>query len=427
MNLLIFEDRGYVNLQPLTYTRPVYELKCGAFTICDRIHKALPKARLALACRSYLSQVSAKHKPQAYVNQPHKLDEDTLLVNSRAIPLEASLSDLAVKGKVWVKDGELVACMLNSREVEGLWSLIEQGRGSELRVELKSSREVVEAVGVRLINHLWELVDLSPKLLALDLSERPGSIEGVVEEGVVVKGDRTKLTIEEGAEVEALSFIDLREGPVFIGRGSRIEGGSRLKGPTYVGRNVAIKGALIDGGCHIGEFCRLGGGVELEETIMHSYSNAQHLGFIGHSYVGRWVNVAAGTIVSDLKNTYGTIKMREGGRRVDTGLIKLGVFIADYAKTSIGTKLYAGVKVGVGSHIHGFVTRDVPSFTMWALSLGKPPVELKLESVIETARRMCLRRGVVLEMEEVELLKNLLKITEEERLEAGVVKQEFKL
>ncbi|RLF18747.1 MAG: hypothetical protein DRN06_00485 [Thermoprotei archaeon] len=426
MFLLLFEDECYVNFLPLTYTKPVYELKCGAYTLCDRLWRALPEAKVALACRSYLAKVISKLRPQAYVNRPDELSEEILLVNGRALPLQSGLAELAVKGTVWVKDNELVACLLSGEEVRELWELIEQGRSNELLTKLKEEREVREATGLRLIDHLWELVELNPQLLGLDLSRNPGRIDGVVEDLAVIKGDRSRLTVEEGAEVEALSLIDLREGPVFIGKGSRIEAGSRVVGPVYIGRNVVVQGAFIRKGCHIGDGCRLGGGGEVEETVLHGYTNKYHFGFLGHSYIGEWVNLAAGTTNSDLKNTYGTVKVKEGGRPVDTGLLKLGCFIADHVKTSIGTYIYTGVKVGVGSHIHGFITQDVPSFTIWALSLGKRPVELRLQSAVETARRMCSRRGVVFGEEEAKVLEEVFKATEREREEVGVVKGEFK-
>lgn len=170
--------------------------------------------------------------------------------------------------------------------------------------------------------------------------------------------------------------------------------------------------------------CRVGG--ELEESVLHGYSNKRHYGFIGHSYVGEWVNLGAGTTNSDLKNTYGPIRMMVSGRRVETGEIFVGCFIADHVKTSIGTLIYGGRKVGVASHLHGVVGRDVPSFTHYAESLGAGAVELRIDSVVETAKRMMARRGLTLAPEEERLLRTLYELSREERERAGVSKGELR-
>jgi glucose-1-phosphate thymidylyltransferase len=139
------------------------------------------------------------------------------------------------------------------------------------------------------------------------------------------------------------------------------------------------------------------------------------------------VNIGAATTNSNLKNTYGTVKVMVKGKKVDTCLVKIGCFIGDYAKTSIGTQIYTGKKIGVASHVHGFVTEDVPSFTLWAKSLGAEPTELHLKSVIETQKRVFARRGIKQTSEDIELLKKLFRLTAQERRKARVVKGKFEL
>jgi glucose-1-phosphate thymidylyltransferase len=137
--------------------------------------------------------------------------------------------------------------------------------------------------------------------------------------------------------------------------------------------------------------------------------------------------MGAATTNSDLKNTYGTVQVVTRGKSVDTGTTKVGCFIGDHAKTSIGTQIYTGKKIGVASQVHGFVTKDVPSFTIWSESLGSKPVELYLQSAIETQKRVLSRRGVEQTREDIELLKKLFQITTQERKKAGVVKEKFVL
>jgi UDP-N-acetylglucosamine diphosphorylase/glucosamine-1-phosphate N-acetyltransferase len=193
----------------------------------------------------------------------------------------------------------------------------------------------------------------------------------------------------------------------------------------YIGDKTIIASGLIREGCSIGHVCRVGG--ELEESIIQGCSNKYHTGFIGHAYIGEWVNMGAATTNSDLKNTYGTVQVMIKGRNVDTGTAKVGCFIGDHAKTSIGTQIFTGKKIGVASHVHGFVTKDVPSFTIWSESLGSKPVELYLQSVIETQKRVLSRRGVKQTREDIELLKKLFEITAQERKKTGVVKERFVL
>jgi UDP-N-acetylglucosamine diphosphorylase/glucosamine-1-phosphate N-acetyltransferase len=219
--------------------------------------------------------------------------------------------------------------------------------------------------------------------------------------------------------------LDVRDGPIYIGDDTKIHAGSRITGPTYIGDKVIIPTGLIREGCTIGPVCRIGG--ELEETIIQGYTNKYHLGFIGHAYIGEWVNMGAATTNSDLKNTYGTVQVATNGRNVDTGSTKVGCFIADHAKTSIGTQIYTGKKIGVASQAHGFITKDIPSFTIWPQSLGAKPVELYLKSAIETQKRAMSRRNVQQTKEDAELLKKLFELTANERKKAGVVKKKFAL
>jgi len=427
MMLLVFEDEAVLSFSPLTYTRPVYELKCGAYTLLDRLLASAPGVRASLVCRPYLAPLLRRARPSLSVNDPASLDDDVLLINGRALLAEVGLAELAVDKTCWVKDGWLAACKLKVGEAKELWDLVLNGGSCELMAKLRERGfELREARGLELLKGPWDLIKRTPELLKADLSSMPRG-DGVVEDGVVVKGGLEGLIVEEGVVVEPLSLIDVRRGPVFIGRGSVVEAGSRITGPAYLGSGVVVRGAYVREGCVIGDQCRLGGGGEVEASIMHGYVNKYHLGFLGHAYVGEWVNLAAATTNSDLKNTYGTVRVSTPSGKVDTGMLKLGCFIGDHAKTSVGTMIYTGVKVGVCSHVHGFITRDVPSFTIWAEGLGRRPVELRLESALETAKRAKARRGAELSSEEVEVLKAVFEATAKERMEAGVVKGDFKL
>src|SRR4029077_11502764 len=141
------------------------------------------------------------------------------------------------------------------------------------------------------------------------------------------------LVVAEGALLEPFVTADTRQGPVLIERGAAIQSFSRLEGPCYIGTESWIMGAKLRGGT-IGPKCRIGG--EVEASIVQGQSNKYHDGFLGHSYIGQWVNLAAGTQTSDLRNDYGPIRVTVAGQRIATGRTKVGSFIGDHSKTGLG-------------------------------------------------------------------------------------------
>jgi UDP-N-acetylglucosamine diphosphorylase/glucosamine-1-phosphate N-acetyltransferase len=276
------------------------------------------------------------------------------------------------------------------------------------------------------MSYPWDLINGCAELIRQDfkLISKEGS-KGTVDKQATIYGDTSRLYLNEKAFIEAFAVLDVRNGPIYIGEETIVHSGSRIAGPTYIGDKTIVASGLIGEGCHIGNVCRVGG--ELDTTILHGHTNKYHTGYIGHSYIGEWVNIGAATTNSNLKNTYGTVRVTVKGKKTDTGCIKVGCFVGDHAKTSIGTQIYTGRKIGVASHVHGFVTEDVPSFTLWAKSLGAKPTELHLKSAIETQKRVFARRGIKQTREDVELLKKLFKLTAQERRKAGVVRRKFEL
>jgi UDP-N-acetylglucosamine diphosphorylase/glucosamine-1-phosphate N-acetyltransferase len=204
-----------------------------------------------------------------------------------------------------------------------------------------------------------------------------------------------------------------------VEKGASVESFSRLMGPCYIGPKAKIYSALIGGGTSVFDSCKVGG--QVENSVIMPYTNKAHYGYIGDSYVGSWVNIGAGCTFSNLKNTYGNVRLHVGGRVVDTGMLKLGPTVGDMAKLSIGTRVYSGRQVGVGAHVTGLANEDVPSFTYYD-SVSKKVVELLLESVVETQRRMMERRGLTLSRAEERLIRRVYSATATDRKRAGVKK-----
>jgi UDP-N-acetylglucosamine diphosphorylase/glucosamine-1-phosphate N-acetyltransferase len=198
-------------------------------------------------------------------------------------------------------------------------------------------------------------------------------------------------------------YFDTSRGPVLIADDVKIEAFSRIVGPALIGKGSVIHSARINGNCFIGDGCRVGG--EVEESVVEAHSNKTHAGYLGHSYVGEWVNIGAGAVTSDLKNTYGPVRMETAAGRVDTGLVKLGSFMAAMSKVSINSTIYAGRTVGMASQVHGLVDRDVPPFIIYGRSLGWEDKRLLLDSALESLRRMKARRGLKMSRGEEQLVR----------------------
>jgi UDP-N-acetylglucosamine diphosphorylase/glucosamine-1-phosphate N-acetyltransferase len=415
--LCVFEDELYENFLPLTYTKATFELICGSKTLLERAVETLKPQRVLLVTRDYLRK-KLEERTGFTVNEA-EVEGDTLVVNGRLLVDSRALSILgSLKlGEALTSGGSLVAMRLGEGVARG--AIANRVFEPRLVKSFASMREV----DLKLVEYPWQLIELTSELLGevSSLGERYGGDQ------IKVLGNPSMLRTAGEVRVEGPVVVDVTKGPVYIGRDCEIEGYTKIEGPAYIGDGCTIRGAYVRSKCYIGKVCRIGVGSELEKTIISGYTNKQHLGFIGHSYVGEWVNIGAGTNVSDLKNTYGTVKVTVRGARVDTGLMKLGCFVGDYVKTSIGTQIYSGKKIGPFSHVHGFVYEDVPPFTIWAKSLGAEPVELALESAIETQKRMYERRGVPQTEADAELVRKLFELTAEERAKSGVKRGHFKL
>ena len=240
--------------------------------------------------------------------------------------------------------------------------------------------------------YLWDLIVHLKEDLEEDLKKMGTGINGTVHPSAVIYNPENVL-IEEGAEIEACAVLDARPGPIYIGKNTIVRPHSYLRGPLSIGPE-----------------CRIGG--EVSHSIFHGYSNKAHYGFIGHSYIGEWVNLGAGTTNSNLKNTYGTVKVIINGKEIDTGERFLGCFIGDHAKLGIGTLITTGAMIGLAANVFGGgpTPKFVPSFA-WG---DKERCDLK--KAVKTAKRVMERRGKKIRRDEVALLEQIFKLTAGEKI-----------
>ncbi len=408
MKVIVFEDEGLAGFGPLTLLRHASLLRCGTKRLLDALVEKIPDATdVGLWGRRELAGVTKDETGKEYNEKAYG---STFLVNARARPNEGLLALASRQGPfVSITKGGIVAARLDS----GLLKPGVIGRKDAQKLSKRTER--IAGPADSLFQGYWDLVQAN----GLAIAEQARRFEETlpVPRGVEVRGPASNVMIDAGADVEGLVTLDARLGPIVVDRGATVESFSRLMGPCYIGPKARVHSALIGGGTSIFDSCKVGG--QVENSILLPYSNKAHHGYVGDSYIGSWVNLGAGSTFSNVKNTYGNVRLTVGSATVDSGMLKLGPAIGDMAKVSIGALVYAGRYVGVGSHATGLAAADIPSFTFHD-SAGRRPVELLLESVLETQRRMMERRGLMLSKNEEGLIRRAFASTARDRRRAGV-------
>jgi len=408
VKLAIFEDNGASKLYPLTWLRPTFELKCGAVSLRERILRHFPGAETAYFVRDELAEVYRERVSEP-VNDPDWLDGDVLFVNGRWLALAGGIAPAGPE-EIGTSDGALVYARLHSATVarnrdRGVLGLLEAAAASGPSVECE----------LQLMTYPWDLVHHNPEAICADFKLYGPEMHGTFSHQALVYGDKQLVHIAEGTEIQPFVVIDTMTGPVIIEKGATVRAFSRIEGPCYIGPDTHISPhARIWEGTSIGPVCRIGG--EVEESIIHGYTNKFHDGFLGHSYVCEWVNLGALTTNSDLKNDYGDVEVYVDGEPVDTGMNKVGCFIGDHVKTSIGTLLNTGSHVGIMCLLvasGGVLPKYVPPYG-WFVG-GKILKGFGFKSQLATARAAAGRRNRTISDAEERLLKHVFNSTRTER------------
>ena len=410
MRLILFEATGSENLYPLTYLRATFELRCGHSSLGDKIRRAAGAVTdTAYFVRDMIAPTAGQRFQGCKVNDFAALKgEDLLLVDGRILALDGlPIPD----GEGVVLDGDSVVL---AKIAAGTAAELPSGSVDAFLAAAASRLPRTEG-DVTVIRFPWDLVHHNPEAIAADFKAAGRSgVEGSMHGMSCIYGPEELCYIAPGAEIHPMVVIDTKGGPVTIDENAVVFPHTRIEGPSYIGPETQIVGGKIREGCSFGPVCRVGG--EVEESIIHGYSNKYHDGFLGHAYVGEWVNLGALTTNSDLKNDYGSVEVKIGGTTYDTGSTKVGSFIGDHTKTSIGTLLNTGSYIGVmcllmssGSPLPKFI----PSFS-WFLN-GRFSRGAGFKNLMKTAHAATSRRKRSLSEEDVTLLENLFEMTKEER------------
>jgi UDP-N-acetylglucosamine diphosphorylase/glucosamine-1-phosphate N-acetyltransferase len=390
MHVVIFEGSRWHTFAPLSLSRPVFMLKTGMGTLLDKQVRHLRPTRLSLWVRPeqepfVRERVAPRLKVPTTVNQPLD-DEPALLVSGRTVHFAQyeypphpgvctdgegqhvrsayvkmpglNYADVAGRTARWMKILELPHMMQQSRLVETLWDLISWNEESLVEDGMQ-------------FGHSDGAAKARP----------PGKYHLVRDEEVF---------LGEGVKLCPGVVLDASKGPVVVDHHAKVGANSVLEGPCYVGPYAEVRAvSLIRPGTSIGVMSKVGG--EVSNCIIMGYTNKAHDGYLGDSYVGKWVNLGAGTTTSNLKNTYGEITMNMGKEKVPTGRRRLGALIGDHTKTAILTRLMTGTYVGFCSMLadSGSPPRFVPSYTFWT---ERGPEPYRMDKAMEVTRRVFARR-----------------------------------
>jgi hypothetical protein len=477
VNICLFEDHASRDLLPLVHLRPVWELRCGADTMLERLLRVYRDARLTLFCREHLRDAAAERT--GLPAPSGEVSGELLFINARALVREP----LPPFGRGRAPGGHAPGDAPRRRNAAGntpvagelcllgdtvLYAQLNAGRGAGLTPDLFLAEDLagrLASLGARVIRagspperassrdrrarrdrdpsrenmpppdrgragsepdtpgplpevirYPWDLIQGLETRIREDILLRGGTgeLRGRWEGALLL--DPSGVRLGEGSRLMPGCTVNAETGPVYIDERVTVYPGAYLQGPCAVGSGCVIRPGARITGSSLGPVCKVGG--EVEESVLQGYANKQHDGFLGHSYLGSWCNLGAGTSCSNLKNTYGTVRVPLHGTPTDTGSLFAGLFAGDHVKTGITTSFNTGTLVGVMAGITGpgFPPKLIPSFA-WGGAQGFETYDL--DRALETAARMMGRRDRRLTPVERALLQTVYRLTapERERLE----------
>ena len=377
MIVTIFEDQEKKSMSPLNQARASFEFRCGAFTNLERIQNSLNiDDEIQLLVRDELTDVIKERYPHISIN-PDSLSPGICL-NGQAIWTKDSIQQIT-SGRTFTQKGRTLA--MHNQEVIPI---------TEVFRYMAKASEVSMEMDIPFMHHIWDSIFMQAKLIKTDAQYFMDYQSGKIHPSVVLEnGDN--IYIGENSEILPGVILDASSGPIIIADHVYVDIGALIQGPVYIGPYCTINpGAKLRKNISLGPMCKVGG--EVEDVIFQGYGNKQHDGYLGHSYLGEWVNLGANTNNSDLKNNYGSIRIQIEGDEIETGRQFLGSIISDYVRTGISTMLNTGTVIGFGANIYGagFQPKYVPPF-QWGTNN-----KTELDKFFKTIEIMKKRRGKTL-------------------------------
>lgn len=416
MRLILFDldSPKRRNFYPISLSRPIFDMRVGMTSLAEKLIAKTAAKDVACFIPEYLV-ATHKTRTKQKVNDPSTLKGDDLLILSgrlKAADLKVAnsgASEVGVDG-----DGEVLYARVSKDDA----AKINADSIEKFLAEAAANLNKVTC-DCPTWNYSWDLVLANPHQITDDFKAvGHQGVEGTIEEPAGLRGSKKDVFVGKGAVIHPMVVIDAASGPVYLDEGVEVHPFTRIEGPCFIGKNSILLGAKCREGNSVGPMCRLGG--EIEESIIQGYSNKYHDGFLGHAYVGEWVNLGALTTNSDLKNDYSNVSvMLDGKKGIDTGSTKVGSLIGDHTKTSIGTLLNTGSYVGAMGLLMATgkpLPKFVPSFS-WFLE-GVVTKGFGKKKLFETARIAMSRRKKVFDQAQEDLYNHIFALTKPERDEA---------
>ena len=390
MNYIIFEDQNSAFLNPFSFTHPVFELRCGVYTNLERIIKNVKNDdKIIIIVREELKDL-VEYKYPGYEVNPVCIPKG-IFVNSACIWTDDIFEKIKNK-KTYFKDDILISA---SSDIDI--------NLNNLNLFFDSCKQVYTDIDIKYIKYLWDTIDLSFDQLEEDFQDFSNQKLGNIHTSNIIQNDEN-IYVGDNASIGAGSVIDATNGSVIISNDTKIDIGSLIQGPVYIGPNSIINpGTKLRGNVVLGSYCKVGG--EITDSIFQGYSNKQHDGFLGHSYICEWVNLGANTNNSNLKNNYSNVRFHLNDEIIETNKQFLGIMMGDYSKSGISTMFNTGSYIGIGANIFGggFQNKKINSF-QW----GQDD-KTDIEKFIKTCKILKSRRNQSLHESEEMLLRELYK------------------
>jgi UDP-N-acetylglucosamine diphosphorylase / glucose-1-phosphate thymidylyltransferase / UDP-N-acetylgalactosamine diphosphorylase / glucosamine-1-phosphate N-acetyltransferase / galactosamine-1-phosphate N-acetyltransferase len=398
--VLVFEDDAISQLHPVTTARPGYAITCASFRLIDWLTKL--DVKIYGEVRSHLQTVQLLDFGLSKPESTFTAGSHVLLVNARSVPTPSVFSVL----QQLIKEGRSQAIRDEKGIVCAAYIVIQEA-STPAQLIAHASQEVVPASACTLPLFNWphEVVSRHMKAMndAMQYRIEHGNYQQL-QDGVFVRAS---------SKIGQYPVIDTSKGPILLEEDVQVGPFCYLSGPVYAGpKTRVIEHSALKDAVSLGHTTKIGG--EVEASVIEPYTNKQHHGFLGHSYLGSWINLGAGTCNSDLKNTYGNINMEYMNEKVATEMQFMGCVMGDYSKTAINTGIFTGKIVGVCSMLYGFVTTNVPSFVTYARLFGQTSM-LPADVMISTQARMFARRKVEQRECDRQLILDMFELTEDER------------
>ncbi|MBN8621711.1 MAG: GlmU family protein [Flavobacteriales bacterium] len=369
MQLVFSDAQFWEDFLPLTFTRPVAEMRCGILTFSERWQKLLETSEISYLTEDFLQEKFPKpEKKESLFIVPNFLPNENVLNQIKDLKL----------GEALVYENELLAAKVDMDN----FSLNQIEKMTDIHEELPLFKQPTD-----LFSFNEKAIDFDFELL----TKGRGSQELSATNGFL--GNAEDLFIEEGATIE-FSTLNTKTGKIYIGKNAEVMEGCNLRGPIALCEDSKFNlGAKIYGATTIGPHCKVGG--EVNNIVIFGFTNKGHDGFVGNSVIGEWCNLGADTNSSNLKNNYASVKLwnYRTKRFVDTGLQFAGLVMGDHSKTAINTQFNTGTVVGVAANIFksGFPPNLIENFSWGGM---KGDEKFKLEKAYEVAEKAMARRKV---------------------------------